>query len=150
MSGVFLERVTPLLELPILEDFYADARKEDIREWETAGDQPFLFSLAVALKDAWVVWADGRAVCSYGLNPTGWLILTNGATRHLLSLHKLFVKFLSEHETLECCADSRNELHLRWLLRVGFVPYDLKFIRGVTFILFSYTKKEQQAACASP
>lgn len=161
--SVVIRPVTVANELTVLRDILGDARDDDIREWETAGDMPFAHSLRLALSRT-NVWTadldmDGVTVTSllafgvFGMN--AWLVATNEAVQHYRSLRRVFPQglelMLSVSPTLYAYADSRNILHHRWMEVMGFEAWQYfnLLIGEVPFHLYKYEKETQQV-CASP
>lgn len=115
----------------------ADVRPKDRSEWVCGTGLPLALALraAFALSDDVRVALDpeGVPLAAWGLdaeeapttlNRSVWLVATNRAEKHILSFHRFLGPELNRlhdrAETLYALADNRNEVHLRWLRRIGF------------------------------
>jgi hypothetical protein len=144
-----------------LEPLLARVRAEDRAEWVCGTGQGLRLCLAYAIERGEKVRValdpEGNPILCWGYDPASdftsgmayahptisswrgvWLLATTDAPRYIVAFHRVLDEELSrlaEGRGLFCLADSRNDLHLRWLRRIGFTqgpslpmgPFDFDF-----------------------
>ena len=122
----------------LLEDAHGvTLRREDSIECRFTGARDDADALRVSLLTSQVAYTwhlDGRPLAFAGLRieragvGTPWLLTTDEAKRHAVSLHKMALRFLyfQPCDVLLQHADSTYSSALRWLARLGFVVQEAR------------------------
>lgn len=121
-----------------LPEFARQLRKADRQEaWSMLKQGP-LHSLNTCFRSSWRcrgAWdREGRPVCLYGCGTDGtiWMVATERLRAHAKTLYRLFPQEILQ--VSQGCTfvhnkvDSRNTLHIHWLLKMGFeFPFKFAF-----------------------
>ena len=134
----------------------SDIRKHDRVEWEVGSglsDPEEELRHAIIWGDSWsVLDNEARCLAIWGVSHTAeplvgnaWMLATNAATRQLHAMHRMFKdgigRMHSTYPTLTAWSYSKNILHHKWMLRMGFEDTGREMILGgrktATFKLFT-------------